>query len=375
LIILVLKIKNVRFRTFCWQSAHCVERNNWVCCIFEKTGFMRQIFYALLMTVMAMGGIVGCVEKKAPIDENARPMSYSETYLESFLDSVGRLPIEPMVRKAEKYSDSIFYDLKNFSVEWSMSDIEALKKNAKKGVMSEDLAKKYQLKYDPKEVKESWVFIESFFFDESKSEFAISIGSLAGWGGEVYFFQKNKCIAYQHIEHRYGLELEHYTDAEGKTVVYYRENFESGTGIWWFDFYFYRYDDGELKPILSELQNGNLSMMPAYHARWLESTVVNTNPLTLKMVYYLSGENEEYIINDSTEVSYKWDAINKVLHGDYQHSKLSKEQILSYNLGSPNDLFFVRAHYDLFKQLLKDEAKRKLVFYYLNDVKAGLGNE
>lgn len=364
----------MRFRTFCLESAQGRERSILFCCIFEKTGFMRQIFYGFFVLLM-IGIMGGCVQKKAPVDGNMRPMSYEEAYLESFLDSVGRLPIEPMVWKARKYSDSVFLDLKNLSVEWNVSDIQALKKGAKKGVMSENLAKKYQLKYDPKEVNESRVFIESFFFDESKSEFAISIGSLAGWGGEVYFFQRNRCVAYQHIEHRYGLELEHYKDAEGKTVVYYRENFVSGTGIWWFDFYFYRYDDGELKPILSELQNGNLSMIPSYHGRWLESSVISTKPLTLKMIYSLTGENGENIINDSTEVKYNWDASSQTLQGDYKHSKLSKEQILSYNLGYPNKLFFIRAHYALFKQLLKDRVKRKLVLYYLNDVKAGLNDE
>lgn len=332
---------------------------------------MRQVFYGFFVLLL-IGTTGGCVQKKAPVDENVRPMSYQEAYLESFLDSVGRLPIEPMVRKAGVYSDSLFHNLKNLSIEWSEADFQQLKAGAKKGQIQEALIKKYQLKYDPKEVNEGQVVVEGFFFDESNSEFAIGISSLGSWSAEVYFFQKNRCIAYQHVEHRYGLELEHYTDAEGKTVVYYRENFESGTGIWWYDFYFYRYENQKLVPILRELQNGNLSVMPAYQARWLESSVVKTKPLTLKMRYYLTGENEEYIINDSTEVRYEWDATNKVLHGDYQDSKLSKEQILSYNLATPNDLFFIRAHYATFKQLLKDKVKRKLVLYYLNDVKAGL---
>lgn len=364
----------MRFRTFCLESAQGKERSILFCCIFEKTGFMRWTFYAFL-TLMALGTMGGCVQKKTPVDENMRPMSYEEAYLESFLDSVGRLPIEPMVRKARKYSDSVFYGVKDLSIQWAEADFQQLKELIKQGQVPAHLAKKYQLQYDPVMVHEGNLPTEFFVFDEQKEEFALSIGPGASWGAEVYFFQKNWCIAQQMVEHRYGLELEHYKDEIGKTVVYYKENFESGTGIWWYDFYFYRYENQKLVPMLRELQNGNLSVMPAYQARWLESTVVNTKPLTLKMRYYLSGENGEYIINDSTEVRYEWDATNKVLRGDYQHSKLSKEQILSYNLGTPNDLFFIRAHYDTFKQLLKDKVKRKLVLYYLNDVKAGLSDE
>lgn len=337
---------------------------------------MRRIFYGLL-TVIVIGTMGSCVQKKAPVDENARPMSYEEAYLESFLDSVGRLPIEPMVKQASYFSDSIFIGQDQVQIKMLPADFQQLQMEAKTKHISEKLAQKYHWVYDERMVHEGKLEISFFPLDDQVKceKFAFCFGPAANWECDVYFFDKNLYIAKHHIYHRYGLELDYYLDVAGKTVVYYRENFTSGKGIWWFDFYFYRYDDGELKPILSELQNGNLSMMPAYHARWLESTVININPLTLKMIYYLTGENGENIINDSTTVQYRWDAASKVLKGDYKKSKLSKEQILSYNLGSPNDLFFVRAHYDLFKQLLKDEAKRKLVFYYLNDVKAGLSDE
>ncbi len=90
------------------------------------------------------------------------------------------------------------------------------------------------------------------------------------------------------------------------------------------------------------------------------------------MVYYLSGENGDYILNDSTNVQYSWDAKTKALKGDYEHSKLSQHQILAYNLGTGNDLFFIRAHYEKLKQLMKDKTKRSLVLYFLNEAKADL---
>ena len=301
-------------------------------------------------------------------------MSYSEVQLENFLDSVGRLPIEPMVKEARHYSDSVFYGLQPLAVSWSEEDFSRLLAEAKKDGVSESLAQKYHLNYQKEMLHEGKLPVLLFTFNLPKGEFALSFGPGGSWGAEVYFFQNSRCIAKQHIEHRYGLEIEHYVDEAGKTVIYYKENFASGTGIWWFDYYFYRYENGKLLPVLSELQNGNLSMIPAYRSKWLESTIVDTNPLTLKMVYYLSGENGEYIINDSTNVQYHWDQKTKVLKGDYEQSKLSENQILAYNLGTGNDLFFIRAHYEKFKQLMKDKSKRRLILYFLNEAKADLND-
>lgn len=333
---------------------------------------MRPYLYHLIVLVLGVFCIAACQQNPAPVDENARPMIYSEKQLESFLDSVGHLPIEPMVKKARHYSDSIFHGIQPLAVSWSEEDFSRLQVEAKEGGVSESLAQKYQLNYQKEMLHEGKLPAESFIFNLQNGEFALNFGLGTSWGTEVYFFQNSRCVAKQHIEHRYGLEIEHYVDEAGKTVIYYKENFASGTGIWWFDYYFYRYEDGKLLPVLSELQNGNLSMIPAYRSKWLESTIVSTKPLTLKMVYYLSGENGEYIINDSTNVQYRWDVKTKMLKGDYEHSKLSQNQILAYNLGTGNDLFFIRAHYEKLKQHLKDKSKRRLILYFLNEAKADL---
>ncbi len=339
---------------------------------------MRPYLYHLIVLSLGVFCIAGCQQNPAPVDENARPMSYSEKQLESFLDSVGRLPIEPMVKKARHYSDSIFYSRQNMAVKLSASDYQTLLKEAKKGLINERLVRQFHTDYDSSEMYEGKLYASFHPFDKNENQpdqFAICFEVPAMTSeGDVYFFSKNQCIAKHHIYHRYGLELDYYQDEEGKTVIYYKENFVSGTGIWWWDYYFYRYEDGKLLPVLSELQNGNLSMIPAYRSKWLESTIVDTKPLTLKMVYYLSGENGAYIINDSTNVQYHWDVKTKMLKGDFEHSKLSQNQILAYNLGTGNDLFFISAHYKKLKQLMKDKAKRRLVLYFLNEAKADLSD-
>ena len=334
---------------------------------------MRPYLYHLIVLFFGVFYIAGCQQNAAPVDENVRPMAYSEKQLESFLDSIGRLPIEPMVVEARHYSDSIFYNRQNMAVKFSTTDLQTLLEEAKKGMINEKLAREFHTDYDSSEVYEGKLYASFHPFDENENQpdqFAIcfEVPDMNS-EGDVYFFRKNQCIAKHYIYHRYGLELDHYQDEEGKTVIYYKENFVSGTGIWWWDYYFYRYEGNKLLPLLSELQNGNLRTIPAYPAKWLESTIVNTKPLTLKMVYYLSGENGEYIINDSTNIQYLRDTKTKMLKGDYKHSKLSQNQILAYNLGTGNEIFFIRAHYEKLKQLMKDKTKRKLVLYFLNDEK------
>jgi hypothetical protein len=218
-------------------------------------------------------------------------------------------------------------------------------------------------------------------FDKNKKEFkefAVCLGYAdAGWSCEMYFFSGNKIVAKHNINHRYGLELEHYKDIDGKTVVYYKENYQSGTGIWWFNFYFYKYYNNKLIPILNELENGNLQFPWSTRVLWLESTIQKTNPLTLKMVYYQafsdSAESPKYI-NDSTFVQYSWDDKTKKLVGNYDKSKISKAQILTYYL-EDNELLFINAYNELLKNNLQDKRFRQSTFNYLNEVKNHYDNK
>lgn len=343
---------------------------------------MRSYLYHLLGLLFGVFCICSCQPNNAPVDENARPMSYSEKQLESFLDSVGRLPIEPMVKEARHYSDSIFYGRQNMAVKLSPSDYQALLQSAKTRMITVKIAQKYHWDYDTSEVFDGKIYINILPFDSNKDKpekfafyLGVDIGS-AAWECDVYFLNRDLLIAKHHVNHRYGLEMDHYQDEEGKTVIYHKENFQSGSGIWWFDYYFYRYEGNTLIPVLKELQNGNLSMFTANRSRWLEAKVTDTRPLTLKMIYYLTGENGEDIIRDSTLVQYFKDAKSNMLKGNYAKSKLTEEQILAYNLGHYDDLFFTRAHFDILKKLAngKDKAKRKLVLYFLNEAKADLND-
>jgi hypothetical protein len=198
----------------------------------------------------------------------------------------------------------------------------------------------------------------------------------------LYFFKSNKIIAKLDGRDRIYDGPEHYKDARGKTVIYRLEEFDRGSGIWWYQFFFYQYDGDRLIPILNEVENANLLQPSPWGVRelWIESFVQKTNPLTIKMVYhqqlpdttgfdnYKAPKIGPKIVNDSTIVKYTWNEQTRMLEGDYAQSKISKAQILSYYLVD-NELLFINAYYKTLKNLLLKKNTRKSTLYYLNIVK------
>jgi hypothetical protein len=313
--------------------------------------------------------------------------------LEAFLDSIGRLPLQPIADKVAYEPDSIFKSQKQLDTVLSKSDFDILKQAALKGVMPAKVARRIFRNNDIsdscnqasvlKTYQVGLIPVVYYPFSSNKhdfKEFALSIGD--EWhciNAYLYFFSGNRIIARHDGYNRDGLDLNYYRDADGKTVVYYDNNFGTGSGEWWDNFYFYKYDNNKLIPILDELENGNIQP-PYFRARWLESTVESTHPLTIKMVYYqnfnqtISLPDTTYYqsspnyIDDSTLVRYSWDEKSKTLKGNYDQSKLSKAQIMSYYQGD-NEYLFINAYYKLLKQMLKNDKQRKWVLSYLEQVK------
>jgi len=314
---------------------------------------------------------------KDSTNENKKSIQYTEQQLEMFLDSIGKLPLKPLMDKASFMTDSIFENQQQLDILVKDSDFEKLKR----GCYAEQLDVKTvkaifgDIKIDSTYLKNGMIPLTFVSFDKNKNdfkEFAVCPGYAdAGGSCKMYFFSDNKIIAKHNIYHRYGLELEHYKDIDGRTVVYYKENYGSGSGIWWFNFYFYKYYDNQLIPILNELENANLQFPWGIRVLWFESTIQKTNPLTLKMVYYQAfsdSEESPKFINDSTIVQYTWDEKTKTLVGNYDKSKISKAQILTYYL-EDNEILFINAYNELLKNNLKDSIFRQPTLNYLNDVK------
>lgn len=328
--------------------------------------------------------------KVSVADTIEKPITqYSVQQLEAFLDSVGRLPTQPLSDKVSSVADSVFSHQQQFDTLISVKDLNTLKKAIGKGFInvktvrhifnnpqidSSCTEKSVFLNY-----KQGLTPIELYQFSKNKrglDEYAICIGDSQHCPNAcLYFFKGNRVIAMHNFYDRFEPGLYHFQDSEGKTVIYYCYMFAEGSGEWWFNYFFYKYDGNKLIPVLNELENGNVTA-PVERAFWLESTIQKTNPLTIKMVYHDQfpasfNDNDfgPYITNDSTIVKYRWDELSKTYRGNYEQSKLTRPQITSYYLPGDN-LLFINTHYQTLKNGLHDKNKRARILNYLNEVKA-----
>lgn len=313
-----------------------------------------------------------------------KEIRYTDQQLETFLDSIGSLSPSLWADSVAFVADSTFKNQLQLNKVISQKDFTKLKLAVLEDdeidrVIDVKTAKNIFGKIDDVDssfIAENRIPLTFFSFDKRKNDFneyAICIGyPNMSWSCDLYFFKGNQIITKHNIYHRYGLELENYKDSDGKTIIYYKENFASGTGIWQFNFYFYKFYDDKLIPILNELENGNLNGWGSRRSFWLEASVTNTMPLTLKMVYHQefhdTADNSPKIIDDSTYVKYTWDERTRKLVGNYEKSKINKFQTLTYYLAD-NELLFINTYYSTLKDCLKDKRKRNIVLNYLNGIK------
>ena len=306
-------------------------------------------------------------------------IQYSAQQLEYFLDSIGQLSSQKWIDNATFYSDSIFKNQLSLNDVLTAEDFNKLKRAAKFKAIDISLAKKIfrDLAIDSISLKKDKLQLTLLSFDNHKyefNEFAIYVGNLYDTEiCELYFFKSNAIISKHKIYYRYGLSLDHYKDADGKTVVYYKENYESGSGIWWYNMYFYKYFDNKIIPILNELENSNLQYPWHIRVLRLESTILKATPLTIKMVYSQelpdTTNNLHSIINDSTVIHYEWNEQSRTLEGDYSKSKLSRAQLITWYL-TDNELLFINSFHNTLRNKLKDSLLiREATLKYLNEVK------
>jgi len=356
---------------------------------------MKIIFYILTLLFLTSCGNVqqqDIVSTKSDttktdttaVDKKEKPkIQFTDRQLENYLDSIGSLSTYPLADKVSFVADSTFKNQMQMDKLVSESDFSKLKQAIKEKdeidrVIDLTTAKNIfgVVQVDSAYLETGQIPVTLISFDKNKNDFneyAICLDYPdAGWSCKLYFFKRNRIIAQHIIEHHYGLELKHHKDSDGKTIIYYKENFGTGSGIWQFNFYFYKYYGEKLIPILNELENGNLQSPWGARIYWLEAFVTKTNPLTLKMVYYqelydTTGIGHR-IIEDSTFVQYTWDEKSKTLIGNYEKSKINKPQTLTYFLAD-NELLFIKTYYKTLKACIKDKKKRQLTLNYLNEVK------
>jgi hypothetical protein len=357
----------------------------------QRNRKMRNIYYILTLFILTNCGNGQRQNENVELkttdttETDNTEIRYTDQQLENFLDSIGSLSPSLWADSVSFVADSTFKNQLQMDKLIAQADFTKLKRAVKEEEIFRTIDTKTaknifgEIQVDSSFLAEGKIPVTFFPFGKRKDdfdEFAICLGSTEageyGWSCVLYFFKNNKIIAKHNIYHRYGLELKDYIDSDGKTIIYYKENFGSGTGIWQFNNYFYKFYGDKLIPILNELENGNLNGWGSRRSFWLESFVTKTTPLTLKMVYhqelYDTNDSNPKIVDDSTFVQYTWDEKTRTLIGNYEKTKINKLQTLTYYLAD-NELLFINTYYSTLKDCLKDKTKRNIVLNYLNGIK------
>ncbi len=303
---------------------------------------------------------------------------YTESMLEKFLDSIAGLSLQPLQNEITSHSDSLFKNIQLLKREISDTDFLTLRAVANKGSGTIDsvTARRLFPAADTDSVirKHGHLPLTFFSFDAAPStytHYAFAIGNITEvWTCNLFFFYRKTIVASQFITHKYGPDFSYFKDRDGNTTLYYREIFESGTGIWQFNYFFYKYLNGQLLPVLNVAENSNQQAHWGNRIFWMESTIEAENPLRLKLVFYQELYNDTTsvkIIDDSATVDFYWDEDQAQYRGNFAAATISEAQIQSYFLGE-SDLLFIRAYYPALKAALASD-RRPLVLSYLKKVK------
>lgn len=298
--------------------------------------------------------------------------TYSNASLISFMDSVGTLALEPLMQESAEMPELIFRDRENLNSKISFSNFIKLKSALKKGSIDTSFANEIfdKASIDTSQIKEGRIAINCYSFNKFK-EFAISLGQEEfSWENDLYFFKSKQIIAKHHIRHRYGLKIDHFENTNGKTVIYYKQNFMSGSGIWWYNYYFYQYDGKHMIPVLNFIETSNLQYIWGTKIMNFDTEILSTEPLTIEVDYAidfcLPYPNENFI-NEKDTLRFIWDENISEFITNYSNSSLNKAKILSYYLTN-NDLLFIRAYYKELKSSLQNDKTRSSVLNYLNSI-------
>lgn len=318
-------------------------------------------------------------------------VKYTEPELLAFMDSIKRLPIKQLKDSVSLFADSIKNSMTTpMSRRLTPDDFAKLKKAAHKGQISASDAKHILGEllvdsnnnddYRSANAPKGFVELQFFSFEKDTAQFnkfAIRVGHPEHSDGvEIYFFNGDKIIAKQNGYSNYPDDIDYLLAPNGDPIIYRLVGFDHGSGIWWMQWYFFKYDGDKLAPVLTELQNGNMQEGWGARSLWLESKVINKSPLTIKMVYYQqlyqfadsNGFKEgPYVVNDSTIVRYHWDEKTKTLRGQFDGTGITADQMLTYNLRD-NEFLFINTYYSRLKTLLNSKQKH-WVLNYLNEIK------
>jgi hypothetical protein len=340
------------------------------------------------------GGVLQpCCVENAASEETQEEIRYTEPELEDWLDELGRQNTAQLVKQIEnqpdadaqkrqvfnrKISAKVWREFKEESEYYPSSSLCSDTSDSAGGSeLSFNLAQKMLGKKEWVTVKTEEISAVCFFSlnpQKPFDEFYLRLGSSYG---AFYFFKKDRLLVKLRPKSHYGIDPEFWQDGEGKTVVWFDVNYTHGTGIWWNQRFFYKYDGLSFIPVLNLPQDVNQNGIWGFRNMRFESKILRTNPLEIEMQYRQSlgipeADEDTNLVSGTTTIQYVWDKQAKKYRGNYDAASITEAQMLSYPLdnGEAGERLFIHAHYARLKALLANPEKRKMVLAYLQNVKA-----
>ncbi|MEN7551698.1 hypothetical protein AAG747_27530 [Rapidithrix thailandica] len=345
----------------------------------------KNLWFIVLYSFIVFNGEILNAQSISASTESTKNTFLGEKRLTDFLDSIQGLDPETWIKEVSVKVDSTLNGQEVLNMKINDADMAQLKEACRKGKLALTLAKRIFPDFEKDSiylnmVHEGHIPAELISFDKNRfdfDKFAISIGYPGMWENDVYFFSKNTLIAKHQVYHRYGLALKHFKNQKNETLIYYPVNYGSGSGTWWFQFNFYKYSDNALLPVLTELKEANLQFPWGIRAYRMQATLISTDPLRLQFVYdcQLTSKENHFIsiVNDSTEIHYRFDKAANRYVGDFANAHLDDRTLCAnylYFASNSTELLFIHSHYALLRALLmgEDQEKRGAVIHYLNRV-------
>jgi hypothetical protein len=305
--------------------------------------------------------------------------SESEKFL--YMDSISKINPREMIFKIAHDVDSVFNS--SILINKTLSDREfiEIEKSKETGKISLKTARKvFNFTQDSIWIEKDSVFLKYYDLD-NYMDYAICFGEPSvTWENDFFFLKKNRLLIKRHIYHHGNLNFKFFQDVDNNTVVYWTECFGTGTGVWQYNYFFLKYFNQKIIPILNIIQNGNLRVGVSYRNFWIESKIVSTNPLKMKFEFNMDLPNESLndrveILNDSSTIDFCWNENKTKLLGNF-NEKLKMSDIYCYYINTTEN-YNILQNINLLKKFLNgtDSLKRKAVLYYLDNIMKETRNE
>lgn len=307
------------------------------------------------------------------------PDIYSDQQLISFLDSIGKVDAKGWAEQAKQSSDADYKDLHwDGKKDFSTQTILQFKKGMAGGEIPTEFARQWLPDLDSQWLAKPRIPLHLHFgkVNDPAGLWIFSLGNEAelDWDATVYFLSSKGLLAHRKISHRYGLDqVQSFKGPQGDRIVHFRINYESGTGVWRWNEYYYSLNQDTLFPVLNHLQNSNWAQ---YSTRgwWWETTEVSKDPLRLKLVAKITlpdtSVETHYFFADSTLVEPAWNPTSSQYEWPFHPPVWTETRMMSFVHGEFSELFFMAGFGDQLKEGLKSEdpAERFRIRNYLQYV-------